>query len=843
TLDWQWGTYAWVGGGCYGTSHVQPPTAYSGTDMWGTVLNTCYSDLGNNANSCANVNPNDDSILSITLDLTYATGNVELSWWEWYDLFGSFDWAEVRANGDVVWQNCESHVAPTAWEQQTVDLTAYAGGPVTIEFHMMASTVVNYAGWYIDDVMVTGERSFSLEAWKDAPATAEHGDVISYTITISTTDLLPGMFMADPLPAGVEYAGNLSWTGGGNAWYSPTVNTVFWEYAGEPRTPATPPPAVPAAVDASLGQPAPKGAPFSGGAAVPFGGGATMAILDDFDRADGPIGPNWTVHDGYCNVSNNAAVCGNIGRATFNSAPGDGNVAEADVAVNGAALQYTGLLLNYGAGSTNLYLKVQDNDAIGQFTHAACYTGNNGASFGLGFFPLSAPFNTAHMRATRAGSDVTIEFTNIDGGGGSQTYVCSGAPAPEGTGIGILGYAGIARLDNFGLPGEEPQQVQVTFDVTVTGHCGDVIVNEGVAGFDTLVETFSATTVVEGEPALAVSPPVLDIDLCPDTTGVLTLTVCNAGDCPLVWALHEMTPTLKVVSIPPSDGNFPRGEGAPSAGPAPIEALPDDVPITPLVPTGLQILGTGAYATEAVNGFHTLFDLSMPGFLPNLGAFAPGGFPGAGEYVNGYIYVADGTNTLYQLDPATGAVLSSYPITAPPNGETYSGFALDPTSGMLYGSSTNISTSSLLQVDPTTGVATLIGPITGSACNIAIAIDGTGQVYGYDICTDDFWAIDKNTGAGTMIGLIGFDANFGQGMGWDPVTDQMYMAAFNFGTFQPELRVVDLTTGNTAMVGGPLGSTFPTGICQLPWLGIPAQPVFPDLPWISEDPISGTLPW
>jgi hypothetical protein len=33
--------------------------------------------------------------------------------------------------------------------------------------------------------------------------------------------------------------------------------------------------------------------------------------------------------------------------------------------------------------------------------------------------------------------------------------VCSGAPAPEGTGIGILGWEGSARLDNFGLPGGE----------------------------------------------------------------------------------------------------------------------------------------------------------------------------------------------------------------------------------------------------------------------------------------------------------------------------------------------------------------------------------------------------
>ena len=225
--------------------------------------------------------------------------------------------------------------------------------------------------------------------------------------------------------------------------------------------PEKPPPAPQSvaqpAEDLTLGWPAflmPAPAPLALPPAEVQAGGSPEAILDDFNRADGPIGPDWTVHDGFCNVSSNAAVCGSMGRATFNDYVGDGNAAEADVEAVGTALQYTGLLLNYGAGVSNLFLKVQQQNASGQFSHAGCYTGNNGPAFGLGFFALSSPFTTAHMRATRVGNDVTIEFTNIDGGAQPpQTYVCSGAPAPEGTGIGILGYAGIARLDNFGVPG------------------------------------------------------------------------------------------------------------------------------------------------------------------------------------------------------------------------------------------------------------------------------------------------------------------------------------------------------------------------------------------------------
>ncbi len=92
------------------------------------------------------------------------------------------------------------------------------------------------------------------------------------------------------------------------------------------------------------------------------------------------------MRDGFCNVSSNAATCGNFGRATFNGAPGNGSFAEADVAVNGTTSQYSALLLNYGAGANNLFIKVQEQNGSGKFHDAACYTGNNGTAFGLGYF-------------------------------------------------------------------------------------------------------------------------------------------------------------------------------------------------------------------------------------------------------------------------------------------------------------------------------------------------------------------------------------------------------------------------------------------------------------------------
>jgi hypothetical protein len=123
--------------------------------MWGTVLNDCYTNIGNSSSACSNANITDDSILTFVVDLS-GLSEAWLYWWEWPDINLNFDWAEIRVNGNVVWQNCTgSYTAPSAWIQQEVDISAYVGAPATIEFYFMASTVVERGGWWIDDLLVT----------------------------------------------------------------------------------------------------------------------------------------------------------------------------------------------------------------------------------------------------------------------------------------------------------------------------------------------------------------------------------------------------------------------------------------------------------------------------------------------------------------------------------------------------------------------------------------------------------------------------------------------------------------------------------------------------------------
>jgi len=277
TRDWEWGAYAWVGAGDCSTPTAPPPAAYSGTGMWGTVLNDCHNGLGNNTGyaDCNNTQPEDDSVLSLVVDLTGAS-SASLSWWEWFDLFLVWDWAQVYVNGEVVFQHCGGeYLAPSAWQQRVVDLSAYAGGSATIEFHMMASTVVNKSGWYLDDISVTAEvvqptlalLETSLTAGSVQKALTElgRGFDLHQTVDFSGLDLTPyetvivamdGGLMEEPsienLAGFARAGGNLVMLGG-SYWanFAQAVNAhllgideinYFWELgAGDPDLRVTQP--------------------------------------------------------------------------------------------------------------------------------------------------------------------------------------------------------------------------------------------------------------------------------------------------------------------------------------------------------------------------------------------------------------------------------------------------------------------------------------------------------------------------------------------------------------------------------------------------------------------------
>ncbi|MFA5667513.1 MAG: carboxypeptidase regulatory-like domain-containing protein, partial [Candidatus Cloacimonadaceae bacterium] len=126
----------------YTAGNVTPPgTAHSGTGMWGTKINTNYTNSGGY------------SYLTQTLDFS-GFSETQMKFWSWENLFGDWDYAQVSINGTLVWGPSWDYTG-TIWQERIIDLSAYDGmSDVVVRFEMFATTTVNYAGWYIDDVYI-----------------------------------------------------------------------------------------------------------------------------------------------------------------------------------------------------------------------------------------------------------------------------------------------------------------------------------------------------------------------------------------------------------------------------------------------------------------------------------------------------------------------------------------------------------------------------------------------------------------------------------------------------------------------------------------------------------------
>jgi len=387
-------------------------------------------------------------------------------------------------------------------------------------------------------------------------------------------------------------------------------------------------------------------------------------------------------------------------------------------------------------------------------------------------------------------------------------------------------------------PGEE-QGVQVVFSPTSTGDFSGIIT---LSTNDTDEETVSIP--VSGSanepPVIAVSVAALSDSLLTGETASHTFTISNDGnsDLDFTLAIQDEAARLRHAQIndliehSDNSDDYPMGMYPSSMGPAPLNGVPVSDSEEPADFSFL--LEANGYSIEAANNFVTSFDLSTPGTLPNLGSNPAGSnFPGSGSFGKddqSYYYIVDHTNNLWKLD-TTLITAENLGTLSVDGGQGISGLATDPTDGTLYGVTTNCSSSNLVTLDPETGTVTTIGP-TEIECAIALAINADGVFYTYDIKSDNMYTLNKTTGASSLLGSIGFDANYGQGMGYDSYTGQIYVAAYNNSAQAAELRVVDPETGGTTLIGG-LGSSGN----QLGFLTIPGEFVN----WLTAEPADGTV--
>jgi hypothetical protein len=72
---------------------------------------------------------------------------------------GAWDYARVRVNGTTVWESPSgANLNDPAWTLQTLDISAVADGnpSVRVSFTMHSDQSVNFGGWNLDDILVTG---------------------------------------------------------------------------------------------------------------------------------------------------------------------------------------------------------------------------------------------------------------------------------------------------------------------------------------------------------------------------------------------------------------------------------------------------------------------------------------------------------------------------------------------------------------------------------------------------------------------------------------------------------------------------------------------------------------
>jgi len=341
------------------------------------------------------------------------------------------------------------------------------------------------------------------------------------------------------------------------------------------------------------------------------------------------------------------------------------------------------------------------------------------------------------------------------------------------------------------------------------------------------------------QPCLARAASGLAMTLAVGEAATASLTLSNTGAAAAEYefvALNGAFAPVARLRIPRSRPPLLADGAAPALGVAPLTDPPASAAPSATPPARRAAPGTIAYGSDPNFSEFVSLEVAAAEVVNVIGKFS--GDVWAGDFgPDGVLYaivntVGSDSDILVSVDPATGAQ-TPLGLISLDSGFAWTGMALDPTSLTMYASASGASTSNLYVIDLTAPAARLIGEITNAPVAIALAADDTGQLYTYDTDSDMLVRVDKATGAGAVVGYIGFDARFGQGMDFDETSGQMLMAAINMSSRRSELRAVDLATGATALVGFING-----GSTQLGWLALPN--VAP-IPWLSAAPSGGAI--
>ena len=399
-----------------------------------------------------------------------------------------------------------------------------------------------------------------------------------------------------------------------------------------------------------------------------------------------------------------------------------------------------------------------------------------------------------------------------------------------------------------GLQRNNTQADQFSYDQASIGSGSKITWAPNVPATYTGTATVSITA---GAPVVAVAPSSLSGTAVVGSSTSMPLTIANTGNRDLDWSLREAAsnahlPVVSAFVLPFGDPRTTSGGRAPLAG---GHARTNASRSTTRISSGVPVVPS--YAIESIGGELETFSAEWPRDWTTVGALGlDDNFFTAGDFFFGdfsTLYALNyDNNQLVAVDTATGSASVIGTASGLP-GSSISGMKQDPVTGTVYVTTLPPDSSGVSQlwtIDPTTTQTTLVGTVTNSIAIIDIAFNAQGQMYGVDIADDALVAIDKTTAEGSVIGSLGFNANYASGLAFDLQTNTLYFATVeDFGGFNvvQEMWTIDTVTGAATLIS-PVSTT--PGQIQIDAFAIAHQATAcsaaTDIPWLSYDLAGGT---
>ncbi len=237
----------------------------------------------------------------------------------------------------------------------------------------------------------------------------------------------------------------------------------------------------------------------------------------------------------------------------------------------------------------------------------------------------------------------------------------------------------------------------------------------------------------------------------------------------------------------------------------------------------VTIYGYQAYSPSLSSGT-ARFESINPGTFSRINVIAGDDFLSGSANVgaaNGYgIFYT--SSMVVSFDTSTG-LLTNIGTLAPPTGANWLGMTYDPVTQKLYGTASDDADNSYIaEIDLQTLTHNVIATIPSTTI-IGIACNGDGNIYGVELNTDVFGKYNIATATFSVIGPLGFNANYAQSLEFDYETGMLYFAAYNDALSTGELRVVDIVTGSSRLIGAFEGEAEVDGIFVGGGVAVPVE--------------------